>query len=752
MATRRTFYEIRGRGNDKFATELDRIGDRGQRAFDRITNASKPANRGLLALNDASRAGQDVMRGYAARLGPAGAGLTALGSGGLAAAAGVGAATVALRAGMQRARQAVGTLDEIGKSADAIGVTTDSLQELRFAGERMGVSVGNIDKGLEAFVKRLGEMRQGAGRLNTLLNKTDPAFKQMLLNASSTDEALDLLLQRLAGTSNQADRLALSAAAFGRGPGVNFARIVRDGADEVDRLRRQARDLGVVIDESLIRNAEATADKFTNLQRIIDANLNTAFVSLAPLVVKVSEALATGARNARSFADAANILFDNAGGATTLGIEEAIDRVDDKLKRARESVAEAEAIARGDGPLGQVGAFLDSLPLGISNTDEARELVRKLERERAALVALRAARRDQPRDPFSRTPPPGADGGNPPERSPTKAPSPTAPRAGDGLTGAEIAARSRDLVARTKAFDEREAAATQGVLDRAFAGADFLAERQAERRRVQANARREVEGVTRSLAQRTEVLRAAARGETDLAEALRLRNGLSVEGRRLFDQQRGRIVEAIRANRQLTEDLARQREVIDSTSAAFGDFASGLISRTQSMGGALRGLAEDLLNVAAKVAIVDPFKKGIEGILTNGGIGGGIADFFGFGGGSGGAATGPPVKLFQSARGNFFTRPSLTTVSERGHPEAVLPLRRNARGDLGVQASTAPPAPTVVQIIDQRGGGERIQTRRQRQPDGREMVVAVVRDAMARGELDGAAAGRFGLQPQGVSR
>jgi len=53
--------------------------------------------------------------------------------------------------------------DSIAKTADTIGVTTRSLQEYRFMAERSGVATNELDKGLGAFSKRLGELRIGTG-------------------------------------------------------------------------------------------------------------------------------------------------------------------------------------------------------------------------------------------------------------------------------------------------------------------------------------------------------------------------------------------------------------------------------------------------------------------------------------------------------------------------------------------------------------------------------------------------------------
>src|SRR6266511_2967638 len=80
----------------KVKAELVDIGASGQKALERIRYAAQPASRGLQALDAAGTAVRGKMQEMAGSAGALGAGLTRLGPGGLAAAAGVGAVTVAL--------------------------------------------------------------------------------------------------------------------------------------------------------------------------------------------------------------------------------------------------------------------------------------------------------------------------------------------------------------------------------------------------------------------------------------------------------------------------------------------------------------------------------------------------------------------------------------------------------------------------------------------------------------------------------
>lgn len=176
------------------------------------------------------------------------------------------AVTGAVAAGLAAlTKRAIENADEIGKAADAIGIATDELQEYRFAAERSGVATEQLDSGLQAFTKRLGEVRNNTGTLTTFLAKYDQQLLQSVRSAQSSEQALRLIFRAMADAGTQSDRAALSAAAFGRTAGVRMTNLVRDGADGLDAMRRRAHELGIVLGEDLIRKSEIANDRLAEL-------------------------------------------------------------------------------------------------------------------------------------------------------------------------------------------------------------------------------------------------------------------------------------------------------------------------------------------------------------------------------------------------------------------------------------------------------------------------------------------------------
>ena len=163
------------------------------------------------------------------------------------------------------------------------------------SGER---SIKKIDGAMVAFSKRVGEARSGTGTLITLLQKMDPALLANVQAARTVDEAFEIIIRRASDLGNTLDRNALLAAAFGRTVGPLMANLIRDGVESLDRLRQRAHDLGIVLDEELIRNAERAKDEMDTLGQVLSANVTRAVLGLAPALADLSTWLANVAVDA----------------------------------------------------------------------------------------------------------------------------------------------------------------------------------------------------------------------------------------------------------------------------------------------------------------------------------------------------------------------------------------------------------------------------------------------------------------------
>ncbi len=312
----------------------------------------------------------------------------------------------ALAAGavVAQVKKVTSALDGIGKTADKIGITTDALQELRVIAESSGVAQASLDSSLERFSKRLGEAEMGAGAAAKMLKEM--GLEVSALTEMGLDEALSVVADKIAAIPDPAARAARAAALFGReGVGMNI--MLREGAAGMARMRAEARALGVVVDESLVREAEAAQTQLDLMGRVISAQVNSALIELAPLLVGSATAVAGLIRMFAGWANGIQAVLDpqseleilTANLVTAMGDEIRQSRLLSaelgqgarmSLQAAEKKLAEAKARHQN------VAAIIaERRALALGSTEFA-DLTAEIEQRNDALSTLQGSRTDEP--------------------------------------------------------------------------------------------------------------------------------------------------------------------------------------------------------------------------------------------------------------------------------------------------------------------------------------------------------------------
>jgi hypothetical protein len=73
---------------------------------------------------------------------------------------------------------------------------------------------------------------------------------------------------------------------------VALVNLLSDGSGALDRMRERARDLGIVLDEHLVRDAERARTELDTLAQVVSANLTRAALEAAPVIADLSSWLA----------------------------------------------------------------------------------------------------------------------------------------------------------------------------------------------------------------------------------------------------------------------------------------------------------------------------------------------------------------------------------------------------------------------------------------------------------------------------
>jgi len=152
-------------------------------------------------------------------------------------------------------KRAISFGDSIAKTADKIGINVEALQQLRYAAKVVGVEQGTLDMGLQRFSRRIGEAANGTGELYKDIERLGIELR----NADGTMRPLTEIMfdfaDAVAAADSKQEQLRLTFKAVDS-EAAGLVNLFRQGGDGMRYWMDRAVELGLVLDENLVRKAE----------------------------------------------------------------------------------------------------------------------------------------------------------------------------------------------------------------------------------------------------------------------------------------------------------------------------------------------------------------------------------------------------------------------------------------------------------------------------------------------------------------
>lgn len=379
---------------NKVREELRGLGKDGQEALQSLERHAEPASRAMVVFHGAVGQVTEGLEGLAGRAGGIGTAMASLGAGGLAAGAAVGALVLGVGAVVAKTREAIETFDKIDESAEKIGVATDAFQELQYAAMLSGVGAEGMEKALEQLNRRAGETAAGIGEAKDTFKRLGVSVLDEAGNIKTADALLVELAEKFEGIKSPAERAAAAGKLFGEELGTKMAAMLAKGTAEMEKLRQEARDLGVVVDEHILKSAADAADKLDAMAKAIDINLKTAVIDLAPELTRMAELIARSARAVSELLDG----FRAVENMSNRGLNSRLAKIDKEI---------AETDQKRDVALQNKDSFKQTISRTIFGTDDANiynERLLKLQRERDVILSELEARKARHEEPAAAPP------------------------------------------------------------------------------------------------------------------------------------------------------------------------------------------------------------------------------------------------------------------------------------------------------------------------------------------------------------
>jgi hypothetical protein len=622
----------------------------------------------------------------------------------------------------------VNGFDDMAKAAQKTGVAAEDLQALAYAAELSGVSFEGLQTGLKQLSKNMADMADGT---------TDAARALRAIGTStdaSTVDNLKKIADQFAKMPDGAQKTALAMQLFGKA-GADMIPLLNGGAKAIEEMTDEAQRFGIVTDSGVLKAAEAFNDNLTRISKAAEGVRRQIVTGMLPAVSGI----------AQSLVDSAN------AGDSWKRMGEGLGKV---VLWVAEQFVKASATVRGFGTL-------------IAGAAAALTRVFEGDFRGAGQIVVEA---------FGDIDKIGAEANR---------------TIADMRANSEKVAQSMGETAKqTKAA----AKSTLDYADNSKAAAAAAKARAEEEKRLWAEMQKRVE--LQDLLNQTEVLsvenltaaeRAAylygetykqlnadvqarietAQAEIDKEKILQewLMSGTKAQQEYVLWLEQRELAElkaAEAAKKRNDEDKATNDVLSALQTSMVRLFDDGF----KNADDVLKNFAKQLANIAFQITVVEPLieslRKSLKSLSGVGGGGGGagligsiLGSIFGFSkGGSFGSLALPqgiytqPTFFPMAGSGfkAFAQGGSIGVLGERG-AEAIVPLKRNAQGDLGVGAANV-----TVNIVNNAGASV---TTEERTTPGGDRVVDVlieqkVNQAISAGRFDTTMRGTYGLIRRGA--
>lgn len=326
------------------------FGNATDRVSDKLKGVRAEALQTTPALRAIDAASKEVRRGFdqwADRIPVFGAALRAIGPAGLAAAAGFVAIGVAINGATRAAKDAITEFSRINDAAEALNVSREHLQGLEAAAMGSGVSAEDLAGILQTLSVGTAKATFDQGRLAKAISAVNPELLDQLRSASSVEGRWNAIAAAVRGSSDAQARQQIVIAAGGA-QALKLMPILRSEKSSIEDITAAAKAMGLVIDDSMIRAADAAGDQVDILSRKIKLQWASAMIELAPLIETTSGVTAELAVNIGRAVDAMRPLDRQSGPTLQSQLNERLKAEGEQFARLQE----AQRAAAGRDPGG----------------------------------------------------------------------------------------------------------------------------------------------------------------------------------------------------------------------------------------------------------------------------------------------------------------------------------------------------------------------------------------------------------------
>jgi hypothetical protein len=198
---------------------------------------------------------------------------------------GLATATAAAGATAALVKMRMSAVDNLAKTADKLGVTTEALAGLQHAAEISGVSTETMNMALQRMTRRVAEAAMGTG-------EAKGALEELNLNADALaklplDQQMNIVADAMQGVEKQSDRVRLAMKLFDS-EGVALVNTLAGGSDGLKEMAEEASKLGIAISRVDAAMIEQANDDVLRAKSVFQGFGNQIATELSPIISELA--------------------------------------------------------------------------------------------------------------------------------------------------------------------------------------------------------------------------------------------------------------------------------------------------------------------------------------------------------------------------------------------------------------------------------------------------------------------------------
>jgi len=196
----------------------------------------------------------------------------------------------------QQVAQALGELatkstewaDDLLTTSAQIGITTTTLQELAYASSFVDVSVETMQGAMARLTKEMGNAQSGSASAQAAFSSLGVSITNADGSLKTSEQVFYEVIDALGGIQNTAERDAASMAIFGRSA-QDLNTLIEAGSSSLQMYGEEARNLGIIMEESDVQALGRMQDSFDRLSSVMDAAQTRVSAGFAPALAGLAD-------------------------------------------------------------------------------------------------------------------------------------------------------------------------------------------------------------------------------------------------------------------------------------------------------------------------------------------------------------------------------------------------------------------------------------------------------------------------------